>query len=274
MIGYGRSMGNRLFYFWRLLATGWCFLSFSFGGLILAVLVFPVLNLANIFIPESREKYQRAQTVIHYAFKFFIRQMMALGIMRVQVNGIERLQSEGPKLILANHPTIIDVVLLISFLKHTNCVVKKALWRDPFLGGVVRAAGYISNDGSEALVEDCVAALQKGDNLLIFPEGTRSVPGQPLRLQRGAGHIAARGGVEVLPVTITCNPPTLTKAEKWYHIPPRKFELRAEVGDPINMQNLAATEDPPSVVSRRITSYLLDYFTERLKCFERAGAGT
>lgn len=267
-------MAKKLSYLWRLLATGWCFLSFSLGGLLLAVLVFPVLNLVNLFLPESREKYQRAQTVIHYAFKFFIWQMIVLGIMRVHVSGVERLQSDQPKLILANHPTLVDVVLLISFLKHTNCVVKQALWRDPFLGGVVRAAGYISNDGTEALIDDCVTALKKGDNLLIFPEGTRSVPGQPLKLQRGAGHIALRSGVEVLPVTITCNPPTLTKAEKWYHIPPRKFELRAEVGGPIDLQKIATTEDPPSVASRRITCYLLDYFTERLKCFERAGAGT
>lgn len=267
-------MVKKLFYIWRLLATGWCFLSFSVGGLVLAVLVFPALNLANLFLPETREKYQRAQAVIHYAFRFFIRQMIVLGIMRVEVRGITRLQSDGPKLILANHPTLVDVVLLISFLKHTNCVVKKALWRDPFLGGVVRAAGYISNDGSEALVDDCVAALHKGDNLLIFPEGTRSIPGQPLRLQRGAGHIALRSGVEVLPVTITCDPPTLTKAEKWYHIPSRTFELRADVGEPIDLQTIASPEEPPSVASRRITNYLFDYYSQRLKSFEQAGAGT
>ena len=116
-------MGKKLCYIWRLLATGWCFLSFSLGGLLLAVLVFPVLNLANLFLPESREKYQRAQAVIHFAFRFFIRQMVVLGIMRVHVSGVERLQSRQPKLILANHPTLVDVVLLISFLKHTNCAV-------------------------------------------------------------------------------------------------------------------------------------------------------
>lgn len=260
-------MANRLFYIWRLLATGWCFASFSIGGLFLAVIIFPLLNIANLFLPESRKKYHKAQSVIHYAFKLFIKQMIVLGIMKVEVKDLEKLQNDRPKLILANHPTLIDVVLLISLIRHTNCVVKKALWRDPFLTGVVRAAGYISNDGTDALIDDCVAALKSGDNLIIFPEGTRSVPGKDLKFQRGAAHIAARSGVEIVPVTITCNPPTLTKAEKWYHIPPRTFELKAEVGDPIDVNEMVGADEPSAVVSRRLTRYLLEYFTERLNHF-------
>jgi len=267
LTGAGKLMASKLFYLWRLLATGWCFVSFSFGGLLLAVFVFPVLNLANFFLPEGRRKYYKAQSVIHYSFKLFIRQMVVLGIMNLQVEGLEKLLTDKPKLILANHPTLIDVVLLISLVRHTNCVVKKALWRDPFLGGVVRATGYISNDGTDALIDDCVAALKNGDNLIIFPEGTRSVPGKDLKFQRGAAHIAARSGVDIVPVTITCNPPTLTKAEKWYHIPPRTFDLRAEIGDPIDINRVVDISEQPAVVSRRITRFLLEYFTERLNNF-------
>lgn len=263
-------MLNRLFYIWRLLATGWCFLSFSLGGLLLAVLVFPFFNLVSVFVPATKARHHRAQAVIHHAFGFFIWQMRLLGIMRMEVINPEKLQSSKPKLILANHPTLVDVVLLISLIKHTNCVVKKAIFRDPFLGGVVRAAGYINNDGTDAIIDECVAALRGGDNLLIFPEGTRSVPGQTLKFQRGAAHIAARSGVDIVPVTITCDPPTLTKADKWYHIPPRPFHLRAEVGDPLDIAQIISTDDTPSIVSRRVTNFLHDYFTQRLNQFELA----
>lgn len=259
-------MIDKTFYFWRLLATGWCFLSFSLGGLLLAVFVFPIFNLLNFFTRDHDACHKRAQVVIHRVFWFFMRQMEVLGIMKMEVIGVEKLMTDRPKLILANHPTLVDVVMLISLLRHTNCVVKKALFRDPFLGGVVKAAGYINNDGTDAVIDTCVAALKNGDNLVIFPEGTRSVPGKAMKFQRGAAHIAARAGVDVVPVTITCDPPTLSKADKWYHIPQRPFHLRAEVGDTLNIAQLV-TDEPSAIVSRRVTKFLYDYFTQRLDQF-------
>jgi len=271
--GDGNTMLNKLFYWWRLLATGWCFICFSLGGLLIAVFVFPVINLAYLFSKNQKKNYHRAQAVIHYTFRFFLWQMQMLGIMKMDVQGAEKLQSDKAMLILANHPTLLDVVLLISMIKHTNCVVKKALFRDPFLGGVLKATGYINNNGTEAIVDDCVAALKSGDNLIIFPEGTRTVPDQELKFQRGAAHIAARSGVDVIPVTITCEPTTLSKAHKWYHIPPRPFRLRAEVGDPLDIAEIVMTDEPATVTSRRLTRYIHDYFTKRLEKFGIARAG-
>jgi len=259
-------MISRVFYVWRLLATGWCFFSFSLGGLLLALFVFPVFNFMNLFTREQNTSHKRAQAVIHHVFWFFMRQMEVLGILKMEVIGKEKLQNDRPKLVLANHPTLVDVVMLISILRHTNCVVKKALFRDPFLGGVVKAAGYINNDGTDAVIDVCVKALQDGDNLVIFPEGTRSVPGKEMKFQRGAAHIAARAGVDVVPVTITCDPPTLSKADKWYHIPPRPFHLRAEVGDTLDIAPLV-TDEPSAIVSRRVTKFLHAYFTQRLNQF-------
>ncbi len=260
-------MLNKLFYVWRLIATGWCFITFSVGGLLLALFVFPVINLIDVFSPNAQLKHHRAQAVIHYSFKFFLWQMVILGIMRMNVEGMAKLNNNNAKLILANHPTLVDVVLLISLLKRTNCVVKKSLFKDPFLKGAVKAAGYINNDGTEAIIDECAEALKAGDNLVIFPEGTRSVPGKALSFQRGAAHIATRSGAEVVPVTITCDPPTLTKAHKWYHIPSRPFCLTAEVGDPLDISEIVMSDEPATLTSRRLTRYLRDYFTKRLDQF-------
>jgi 1-acyl-sn-glycerol-3-phosphate acyltransferase len=260
-------MFDKLFYGWRWFATGWCFLFFSLGGVFLPIFVFPAINIYYAFSSQPKKKYHRAQAVIHHTFRFFLWQMQALGIMKMEVTGIEKLQTPEAKLILANHPTLIDVVLLISIIKHTNCVVKKTLFRDPFLGGVVKAAGYINNLGTEAIVDDCVRALKSGDNLIIFPEGTRSIPGKELKFQRGAAHIAARSAARVIPVTITCDPPTLTKAQKWYHIPPRPFQLQAEVGDPLEIEDIVTSDEPATVTSRKLTRYLHEYFTKRLEQF-------
>ena len=80
--------------------------------------------------------------------------------MTYQIEGGERLQRDG-LLVLANHPTLIDVVCLISLLPNADCVVKRAVARNPFMRGPVRAAGYISNDDGAGLVDDCVAAARR-----------------------------------------------------------------------------------------------------------------
>lgn len=236
-------------------------MSFGVGGVILTATVFPLIN---FILPDGRVKNLYCQRVIHLCFKFFIFQMIILGIMKVEVKGLERLKNNKTKLIFANHPTLIDVVMLISVIENTNCIVKQGLWKNPFLKGAVKAAGYISNNDSESLIEDCVLALKRGDNLMIFPEGTRTIPGNNLRFQRGAAHIAVRSGASIIPVIITCDPPTLTKSEKWYQIPPRPFHLRLEVDVDIEVKSIIDENKPAPLISRQLTSYLENYFTERL----------
>ena len=72
-------------------------------------------------------------------------------------------------LILANHPSLIDVVFLISFVRHADCIVKAALAHNPFMRGPIRAAGFITNGDGAGLLEDCVKSLRGGNNLIVFP---------------------------------------------------------------------------------------------------------
>ena len=141
-----------------------------------------------------------------------------------------RLREPG-RLIVANHPTLLDVVLLVSQMPAVDCIVKRGLWRNPFLRWPVAWAGYLPNSEGEALIEECSATLRRGHSLLVFPEGTRTVPGKPLHMQRGAAHIALAAGCDILPVTIACDPPTLFKGNPWYRVPSRRFHLHVVVGD-------------------------------------------
>ncbi len=155
------------------------------------------------------------------------------------------------------------MVCLISLLPNADCVVKRAVACNPFMRGPVRAAGYISNDDGAGLVDDCVAAVHAGGTLVIFPEGTRSVPGQPPRLQRGAANIAVRGRLDITPVRITCSPPTLTKGQKWYRVPSRRFHVRLQIGEDIPIAPFLAEDDSPrgdALAARRVTEHLSRYF--------------
>ena len=186
--------------------------------------------------------------------------MVGLGIMSYEIKGLERLNRPG-LLILANHPTLIDVVILIALVKNANCIVKDALFRNPFTWGPIHGAQYISNANGETLFEECVETLQQGSALVIFPEGTRSVPGEPLKLQRGAANLAIRGDRNITPVAINCTPSTLTKGQKWYQIPERPFHITLHIAEDITIKSLTE-QFTPSLAARKLTAQLKDFFTE------------
>jgi 1-acyl-sn-glycerol-3-phosphate acyltransferase len=263
-------MSAGLNYCWRLAATGFCFFIFSAGGLLLTLFVFPALLLT-----PRRDRAQHARRAIRQSFRLFLWIMEGLGIMRLELIGGEKLGQCSGTLVLANHPTLIDVVALLSVLPTASCVVKQALLRNPFLGGVLRTANYISNAEGESLVDECVRHLADGNPLVIFPEGTRSQPGKPIRFLRGASFIALKSGVPILPVLIDCNPPTLTKREKWYQIPPRRFHLRIEVLDALDARRWVASNEASPLVARRLTRELEDFFSKELSrygCTDHAQA--
>ncbi len=194
-----------------------------------------------------------AQGIVHWSFRLFVGTMTSLGVIAVEVEGKAVLRADRGRLIIANHPSLIDVVLLVSLLRRTQCVVKHQNWRNPFMRGVLVATGYIRNDDDpEQLIEACAQVLRAGENLLIFPEGSRSVPGQPRVLQRGFANIALAAQAPIRLVTIRCVPPTLTKGAKWYEIPPTRSLFTVAVHELIDVRALVG-EEPPSIAVRRLT---------------------
>lgn len=245
-------------YYWRLLATAISFTSFGIGGVLLWLVIFPLMSLW----PDSRAaKVARSQRMVHYSFYLFIGLMHRLGVMSYEIIGLEKLNRPG-QLVVANHPTLVDVVFLLSRIKQASCIVKASLWRNPAMRGPILNAGYISNADSEKMLADCAAWLQAGGAMIVFPEGTRSVPGQSYRFQRGAAAIALLAGTVLTPVTLVCTPSTLTKGLPWYRIPPRRFHLQMRVGDDIGLEEFQRLQ-PRSIAVRRLTQHLQDYFTRQ-----------
>lgn len=256
-----KQKGN---YCWRVAATGFSFASFGLGGMAIATVIAPVLNATT---SDSEKRQQRAQNVIKYSFKGFTEMMVKLGIMTYSVEGLEKLQNSRQELVIANHPSLIDVVVLIGMMQQANCVVKQSLWSNPFTKGPVQSAGYILNAGSQQFVEDCVTRLKENNaaSLLIFPEGTRTEKGMILNeFQRGAANIAIRANVPIRPVVITCTPSTLTKNEKWYHVPSRPFHIEVQVLDAVQVSDLLddLTVGPKQV--RQLSRSFYKIFDEEL----------
>jgi 1-acyl-sn-glycerol-3-phosphate acyltransferase len=243
-------------------ATGLSFALFGLGGLLLRLAVFPLLHL---LVRRRERRVTAARAIIRLAFRAYVDVMRALGVLRYEVRGLEKLERRG-LLILANHPTLIDTVFLMAFVRNADCIVKGALWNNPFTRGPVRAAGYISNDGGkgggdgEGLIRDCIASLERGNNLIVFPEGTRTPAGGAISLKRGAANVAVRGARAITPVVIRCDPPTLGKGEKWWRVPPRRVRFSLEVQEDVAVEPFIHGSSDV-MAARRLTEYLQDYFT-------------
>ena len=247
-------MPAKLSYCWRLLGTGIGFVSFGIGGLVLGCLVAPSIFLL-VKHPEKRAAaFRRA---IHYCFRLHIGTLIFLGVLTYEVHDRAKLAQPG-LLLIANHPTLLDVVFLGGFVKDAVCVVKHSLFTNPYLGFVVRAANYISNEDPEASIDACVACLNAGITTIIFPEGTRTNAAH--RLQRGAAYVAMRSQLPLTPVSIRCEPATLEKEQKWYEIPDRKvhYVFRVEQEIVITDNEVATTQ---ALTARRATEKI------RLKLF-------
>ena len=252
-------------YYWRLLATATSFALFGFGGLCLRLVVFPLLSC----LPGDAQAHrQRARRTVSRVFWFFIRFMARTGVLTYDIQGAERLGRPG-QMIMANHPSLIDVVFLIGLVRHANCVVKQSLWENPFTRGALHRTQYISNDGSMDMLDTAAYALKSGQTLIIFPEGTRTRPGQPPAFHRGGAAIALRGAKMLTPVIIKVSPSTLTKADPWYRIPKRRVHFSFRVGADIDPQAFATTGPAPQA-SRKLNDYLHHYYLKELAKDERS----
>lgn len=254
---------------WRLIATGIAFAMFGLGGLLLRLVVFPLLRLRTGH-PDARQ--WRARATIGWTFRFFIRFMVRVGILTIDFRGAERLGRPG-QLIIANHPSLLDIVFLIGHVADANCVVKHGLVRNAFTRGPISEAGYISNNESLDMLDQAAQVLRDGQTLIIFPEGSRTPRNALPRFHRGACAIALRGATVITPVVIRMNPRSLTKGEPWYKIPDRRMRYSIHVGADMDVSAWRA-QAPFPVAGRRLNETLHSYFNTELSKHDEHRAGT
>ncbi|POT55482.1 1-acyl-sn-glycerol-3-phosphate acyltransferase [Citrobacter amalonaticus] len=246
------SFLNRL---WRIVMTGFCFALFGTGGLLLSVVWF---NILLIFVRDPARRRRIARRSIAASFRLFLTVTRVLGVLDYHIAGRDILRQERGCLVVANHPTLIDYVLLASVMPETDCLVKSALLKNPFLSGVVRAADYLINSQADALLPASRQRLAQGDTLLIFPEGTRTTPGETMTLQRGAANIAVRCNSDLRIVTIHCSERMLDKKSKWYQVPPTKPRFTIQVGDRVRIGKFYdANSQEPALAARQLNRHLL-----------------
>ena len=258
--------GKALNRYWRIFATGLLFAIFGLGGILLTCASIPILILTSD--SETRRKY--GKRLLRKSFQSFLWGMQFLGVMNLQIKNIDRLKSGG-RLVLANHPSLIDAVVLIALIENPNGIIKSSLFNNPSMYGLAKLAGLIRNVEGPELIRKSIESITTGDNLIVFPEGTRTKVLGEVVFKRGAAYIAIKGGFDITPLLMLTSEPFLKKDDSWYKVPLNKPLLTVYVMEEIKIATKIRAGGDIILSTEELTEYLEEYYLHELREYERSG---
>ena len=189
----------KLVLWYRIFVKLFLFFIFGVGSIILITAVFPTIRL---FSASSKAFKRRSRKAMCYTQKSFVWLGTIMGGFELKVENKEYLSHLSGKIVVANHPSLLDVVMLLSVIPNADCIIKAALGHRNVISGIVNTL-YISNSlDFDHLTKECTKSLQEGNCLIIFPEGSRTKADGVHHFQRGAAHIALSSGCSLVPVSI------------------------------------------------------------------------
>ena len=207
-------------YFRQMLATA---LFFSLG--IIGSPAFWVLHA----IAGRRIPAREGQKLVRGLFRIFLAGMRGLGMLRLDVRGFEALREMRGTVIVSNHPALLDAIMLIAHLPPTACVMRADLLRNPVMCGSAHLGGYVTNDSGPGFVRQGIEKIRSGGNLLVFPEGTRTIEPPLNRFKHGFAMVAVRSQAAVQTIVIEYRGAHLSKGVSLFAPAeaPLHFVLRA-----------------------------------------------
>ncbi|MFZ2267619.1 MAG: lysophospholipid acyltransferase family protein [Azonexus sp.] len=168
-----------------------------------------------------------AITACFRSYLFLLKHLCAC---RFDLTALDQLRDEGPLILVANHPSLLDVVLIVSRLPNVVCVMKAALMNNILFGSAARLARYIRNDTLLTIILHAREEVRDGAQLLIFPEGTRTTHFPLDACTPSTGLIAKRTRIPVQTLLIELSTPYLGKAWPLFRRPSLPLTGRVRLG--------------------------------------------
>ena len=174
-------------------------LFFAVGAIVLAILVFPFIHLFSL--GKKKDFGVTARAYVSHTFRLFLGFLNGTGVSIRKVENRKSLREIHSKIIIANHPSLLDFVYLMSLLPNSTCIVRGSLTKTP-LGGVIKQAYITNSEKFDDILVECKKLTDKGCNVIIFPEGTRTPRHGKNNYKKGAARIALYCGCNVQPFFI------------------------------------------------------------------------
>jgi 1-acyl-sn-glycerol-3-phosphate acyltransferase len=195
----------------------------SLGWNLIAALLYPVL--------PRRVGVALGRATIAEAYRAFWWFASTTGMLRMEADALEPLRHEGGLIVVANHPSLLDAVMLVARLPHSFCIMKASLLGNPFLAGGARLARYVRNDSGHAMIRNVVDDLREGGQLVLFPEGTRTTQSPINPFRPGVTMIAKLAGAPIQTVFIDTDSPYLGKGWPLWRLPPIPIVFSVRLGE-------------------------------------------
>ena len=181
------------------------------------------LNLVSAVLLLSRHRARHAPAVraaMRRLFSAWCAWLHFTRLIYVRFHGFTPDALAGPAVYVANHPGLLDATFILARLPDTICIFKPEIMRNPVLGPAARMAGYVAGESGVDLIRDVASRVSGGNSLLIFPEGTRTVPGRMLNpLKPGFALIATRARVPVRIIVVRAPRDLVPKGWSWWRAP-------------------------------------------------------
>ena len=254
-------------HYWRIIAAGISYVVFVFGALLPGLYA---IGLA-LFPLNVESKQSKVRKAVQYLCYFYVNFMQFLGLITINLECPQQTKLKG-HLVISNHSMLIDALLALAYIDNLSCVVKHQLFVNPFTRIPVNLAGYISNRSTDFIDRAC-SKIEAGENVLIFPEGTRNSYDTQLDFKRGAANIAVISDCPVLPLIICASPRIVQKGESWYQLPPVKSQVLLRINKPLALNDCINTTIPRTLQYRRLTAFWHNYYLAEITSIAAARPG-
>jgi len=168
--------------------------------IIISILIIPLLLICPLF--------KWPEPIIFIGRSSLRLGCFVLGI-EVEVSGLENFAKNKSYVFMANHQSMLDVVMIALIPQFVHVIAKKEMFKVPVIGQGMKIVEYVSVDrkgkmGGRKSIERAVNLIkEKKYSFLVFPEGTRSLDGKLQQFRRGGFYLALNSGVPIVPITIS-----------------------------------------------------------------------
>ena len=203
------------------------FICFGIGAMIISFIIFPSIAISKKNDADKRFAYAN---IIHKTWKIFVKAIEKIDLVKINCPDKKLLSELSGKVIVANHPTLIDIIILIGLIPKSTCLAKKETLKNPFFKNIVKSI-YISNDTPlDIFKEETAQFIKEGYNIIIFPSGTRTKKGEHFKIHNGPAVIALHSNTQIIPIKIETDYPFLQKHQPIYEIEnePVNFDIKVK----------------------------------------------
>jgi 1-acyl-sn-glycerol-3-phosphate acyltransferase len=250
-------VSNKILYAYRVLAKWISFFAFGLITLILVITVFPPMRL----LLHPREQFKKyGRRFVSFSMRGFVSFMHLLRVVDIEAGDRENYRHLSSKVVVANHPSLLDVVMLLSLISNADCIVNTRLNRNVIVKGVVRQIYILNSLDFDDLIQACNESLRRGNCLIIFPEGTRTPRSGKVIFRKGAARIALASGCNILPVYIGgTDKYGLGKKDPWTGFNSReRYVYKMSMGPEIDPEKYRNQPTPKAVraLTREMAAFL------------------